>query len=140
MEERLEALRLESEREAAEARADHEAACAAQEAARVEREAAQARMDEWEQRRMQFDREHRLLQQDVVRAQWHESRPEVVRQHAAEVWEESAHKENAAPPRVFSLVGKSASEVASLVSSVSQVTTGTEERVALNRMEWEMLE
>ena len=134
-----EALGGRAEAEAA-ALAAQDAAQEAQEAARAERVAAQARMEEWEQRRLELDRERRLLQQDVVRAQWHESRPEVVRQHAAEVWEESAHKENAAPPRVFSLVGKSASEVASLVSSVSQVTTGTEERVALNRMEWEMLE
>ena len=75
-----------------------------------------------------------------MRAQWHESRAEVVRQHAAKLWGGGMHKENAAPPKVFSLVGKSASEVASLASVVSQVTTGTEERVALNRMEWEMLE
>ena len=38
------------------------------------------RVDEWEQRRMGFECERRLLQQDVVRAQWHESRAEVVRQ------------------------------------------------------------
>ena len=72
--------------------------------------------------------------------QWAECRPEVVRQHAAKVWGASACKENAAPPKVFSLVKKSASEVASLASAVSQVTTDTEERVALNRMEWQMLE
>ena len=63
-----------------------------------------------------------------------------MRQHAAKVWGAGADQENTAASKVFRLVGKSASEVASLASAVSQVTTGTEERVALNRMEWQILE
>ena len=37
-------------------------------------------------------------------------------------------------PKVFSLVGKSADEVRGMSGQVSQEGTGTEERVALNRV------
>ena len=50
------------------------------------------------------------------------------------VWGSRA-KENATPPKVFSLVGKSAAEVGAMASQVSQVTTSVEERVALNKLE-----
>lgn len=40
--------------------------------------------------------------------------------------------------KVFSLVGKSADEVRSLVSHVSQEVTSTEERVRLNRIQHEI--
>ena len=58
---------------------------------------------------------------------------------AAKVWSSSANnKENAAPPpvspKVFRLVGKSAEEVRTMASQVSQITTGIEERVALNKL------
>ena len=58
---------------------------------------------------------------------------------AVKVWGAAAqqNKENAvnvAQPKVFRLVGKSAAEVRALASEVSQITTGIEERVALNRL------
>ena len=53
---------------------------------------------------------------------------------ARAVWGNEFGKENA-PPKVFGLVGKTAEEVSVIASEVSQVTTGTEERVALNKME-----
>ena len=46
------------------------------------------------------------------------------------VWE----MEDRPAPKVFSLVGKSASEVRELSGLVCQEGTGTEERVALNRV------
>eukprot|EP00966_Prymnesium_polylepis_P329231 7384969-Prymnesium_polylepis.2 len=63
----------------------------------------------------------------------------MVQQHAREVWGAGWQQENRPPPKVFSLVGKSADEVRSLASHVSQEGTGTEERVRLNRVEHEML-
>ena len=48
-------------------------------------------------------------------------------------------KENAPPPKVFSLVGKSAAEVGAMASQVSQVTTSVEERVALNKLQHAVL-
>ena len=58
---------------------------------------------------------------------------------AVKVWGAAAqqNKENAvnvAQRKVFRLVGKSAAEVRALASEVSQITTGIEERVALNRL------
>ena len=38
------------------------------------------------------------------------------------------------PPKVFRLVGKTAAEVSAMASEVSQITTGAEERVALNKL------
>ena len=55
------------------------------------------------------------------------------------VWGAGWEKENAAPPKVFRLVGKSADEVRAVACDVSQEGTSTEERVRLNRMQHEML-
>ena len=68
---------------------------------------------------------------------WYWSRNEVVQQHAREVWGaewEQKNAENRPPAKVFSFVGKSADEVRSLASNVSQEVTGAEERVQLNRI------
>ena len=54
---------------------------------------------------------------------------------AVKVWGGPRDKENAPPPKVFNLVGKSAAEVNAMSSKVSQVTTSAEERVALNKLE-----
>ena len=89
--------------------------------------------------RAEHERESRELQREVARSQWAYSRPEVVRHHAEKVWGAGWEKENAAPPKVFRLVGKSADEVRAVACDVSQEGTSTEERVRLNRMQHEML-
>ena len=125
---------------------------AAMEAARVaEREAEEARArlealedQRWlEARRAELEREHeresREFEREIARSQWAYSRPEVVRAHAEKIWGAASQKGSSSPPKVFCLVGKSADEVRSLACDVSQVETGTEERVRLNRMQHEML-
>ena len=122
------------------------------EAARVaEREAEEARArlealedQRWlEARRAELEREHeresREFEREIARSQWAYSRPEVVRAHAEKIWGAASQKGSSSPPKVFCLVGKSADEVRSLACDVSQVETGTEERVRLNRMQHEML-
>ena len=66
--------------------------------------------------------------------------PEVLRQHALQVWGAGCEKENSSPPKVYRLVGKSVDEVRALACEVSPVVTGTEEWVRLNRIEHEMLQ
>ena len=88
--------------------------------------------------------EMRESRREVARSQWHWSRSEVVQQHAREVWGAGWQQENRPPPKVFSLVGKSADEVRSLASQsqlshVCQEGMGTEERVRLNCVQHEML-
>ena len=83
----------------------------------------------------EFDRERRKLQYELVRAQWAEDRTSCVQQHAAKVWGAAWQMEDRPAPKVFSLVGKSASEVRGMSDLVSQEGTSTEERVALNRVE-----
>ena len=126
--------------EAAKACADAEDAA---EEARAEAEACEARTEEMLARHKEmcaeFDRERRNLQYELVRAQWAEDRTSCVQQHAAEVWGPAWQMEDRPAPKVFSLVGKSAEEVRGMSSQVSQVGTGTEERVALNRVGWEPL-
>ena len=135
--EQMESLRLEREREAAEAAAEAAAA-----EARI-KEAEDAELEHLKQRlrkeRVQFEFEMRESRREVVRSQWHWSRSEVVQQHAREVWGAGWQQENAPPAKVFSLVGKSANEVRSLASRVSQEGTSTEERVRLNCIQHEML-
>ena len=82
-----------------------------------------------EVRRAERERESRELEREIARSQWAYSRPEVVRHHAAQVWGAGGEKENAAQPKVFRLIGKSADEVRSLACDVSQVETGTEDKV-----------
>ena len=137
LEERLAALRLESERAAAERAALAAAEEEAWEATR-EREAQEAQR--WlAERRAEGERERRELEREIARSQWAYSRPEVVRSHAAKIWGAGCEKENGAPPKVFSLVGKSVDEVHALACDVSQEGTSTEERARLNRIEHEML-
>ena len=62
------------------------------------------------------------------------SRASVVKHHAEHVWGPAWEMEDRPAPKVFSLVGKSASEVRELSGLVCQEGTGTEERVALNRV------
>ena len=62
-----------------------------------------------------------------------------MQQHTAEVWGPAWQMEDRPAPKVFSLVGKPAEEVRGMSSQVSQVGTGTEGRVALNRVGWEPL-
>ena len=50
------------------------------------------------------------------------------------VWGSEHCSELAAPPKVFKLTGMSAEQVWGLASEVSQEGTGTEERVAMNRL------
>ena len=134
-------------RQAAAAKAVREAAEAEAAALRLEEEAWEADREEeareakrWlEVRRAERERESRELEREIARSQWASSRPEVVRHHAAQVWGAGGEKENAAQPKVFRLIGKSADEVRSLACDVSQLETGTEERVRLNRMQHEML-
>jgi hypothetical protein len=104
-----------------------------------EDEMLKAFKQELAQRRAECERESRELHREIARSQWAYSRPEVVRDHAAKIWGWGREKENSAPPKVFRLVGKSVDEVRSLAPDVSQVVTGTEERVRLNRMQHEML-
>lgn len=106
----------------------------------VERDARDAEIVRLrEERRIEFNRESREIERDICRAQWAECRTEVVQQHAEKVWGSDWQMEYNAP-KVYSLVGKSAEEVRALAGDVSQVTTATEERVKLNRLQWEMLE
>ena len=58
----------------------------------------------------------------------------MVKHHAEHVWGPAWEMEDRPAPKVFSLVGKSASEVRELSGLVCQEGTGTEERVALNRV------
>ena len=53
---------------------------------------------------------------------------------AEKMWGSCAREKENAPPKVFSLVGKSAAEVGAMASQVSQVTTSVEERAALNKL------
>ena len=138
--EQMELWRLEREREAAEA-----AAAAAAAEARIQ-EAEDAELEQLKQclrkERAQFEFEMRESRREVARSQWYWSRNEVVQQHAREVWGagwEQKNAENHPPAKVFSFVGKSADEVRSLASNVSQEVTGAEERVQLNRIQHEML-
>ena len=73
------------------------------------------------------------LDEDIARVQWAKSRPRVVSQHAEQVWGQGWDKEDRPAPKVFSLVGKSASEVRGMAGQVCQEGTGVEEKVALNR-------
>ena len=66
--------------------------------------------------------------------QWAEVRASVVKHHAEHVWGPAWEMEDRPAQKVFSLVGKSASEVRELSGLVCQEGTGTEERVALNRV------
>ena len=75
----------------------------------------------------------RRLDEEIARAQWAKSRPRVVLQHAEQVWGQGWDKEDRPAPKVFSLVGKSVTEVRGMVGQVCQEGTGVEEQVALNR-------
>ena len=134
---RLAAQQLERERERERAAAEDEAA-----EARA-READQAEIEELKRRlakeRAEVEQQIRESEREVARSQWYWSRSEVVQQHARKVWGAGSEQENRPPPKVFSLVGKSADEVRSLACDVSQTVTDTEERVRLNRVQHEML-
>ena len=109
-------------------------------AAEAAREQAAQEVQQWlEERRAERERESRELQREIARSQWAYNSPEVVCAHGENIWGAASQKENSAPPKVFRLVGKSADEVRSLACGVSQLGTGTEERVRFNRMQHEML-
>ena len=82
----------------------------------------------------EFDKKDRKMQYELARSQWAEDRASCVQQHAAKVWGAAWQTEDRPAPKVFSLVGKSVSEVRGMSGEVSQEGTGTEERVALNQL------
>ena len=125
--------------EVAQARADADETV---EEARANAEACEARTEEkmvalhtrHTEMCAEFDKKDRKMQYELARSQWAEDRASCVQQHAAKVWGAAWQTEDRPAPKVFSLVGKSVSEVRGMSGEVSQEGTGTEERVALNQL------
>ena len=129
--------------EAAKARAARQAEVAkAVEEARANIEACEARLEETRARNAreremctEFDKKHRTMQYELARSQWAYERTSCVQQHSAKVWGAGWQTDDRPAPKVFSLVGKSVSDVRGMSGEVSQEVTGTEERVALNQFQ-----
>ena len=90
---------------------------AAEERFKLDRERAEA-----DRKYAEIDRK---FSEAIARAQWAEDRSSVVMQHAEHVWGPAWQMEDRPAPKVFSLVGKSASEVRGMSGLVCQEGTGT---------------
>ena len=112
-----------------------EMAQASAEAREAEARAASSQQlaDEAEERAAAKERESADARQQLVRAEWANCRPEVVRRDAEEVWGSGWEDQERVAPTVYRLVGLSADEVRHVAPCVSGAGSSIEEELELQR-------